>query len=121
MKRIIRLIVIISVLLMSMVIIPVVTANTVKAESGMLVTLILFFIVEPLASVTVGILSGADIKFFWFTPIFTALLFWMVACFVYQPAFPIVYSAIYFVLCTISMLVTKLVRIIILKNRNALK
>lgn len=101
-----RFIVIITLIILSMLIIPLITINTVKADAGMLVALLLFFVLYPIISIWVGIISGKDIKSFWFTPILTAVLFWVFSSFAYNTAFPIVYSIIYFVICCISMLIT---------------
>lgn len=110
MNRVKRFIMILAIIVIVMLIIPLITINTVKADAGMLVTMMLFFIVHPIVSVVVGILAGKDIKFFWFSPVLVAVLFWAFSSFAYEPAFPIVYSAIYLVICTISMLVTWLIK-----------
>ncbi len=114
MSRIKRLITIIGIMVVTMLIIPVITINTVKADAGMLIALMLFFILNPIVSVAVGILASRDIKFFWFAPILLAVLFWVFSCFAYEPAFPIVYSVIYFVISSISMLIATLV----IKNQS---
>jgi len=106
MSKIKRAIIIIAIILSAMLIIPLITVNTVKADAGMLVTMMLFFIVHPIVSIVTGILAGKDIKFFWFTPILVASLFWVFSSFTYVTAFPIVYSAAYFAICTISMLIS---------------
>ena len=105
-KRTKRAIVIITSIIVVMLIIPLITVNTVKADAGMLVTMLLFFAVNPVLSVAMGILSGKDIKFFWFTPLLVAGLFWAFSSFTYETAFPIVYSGIYFIICAITMLIT---------------
>lgn len=109
MNKIKRLLLILAIITTAMLIIPIITVNTVKADAGMLVTLLLFFIVHPIVSVAVGILAGRDIKFFWISPILVAVLFWLFSCLAYEPAFPIVYSVAYFVICTVSMLITWLI------------
>ena len=106
MSKIKRSIIIIAIILIAMLIIPLITVNTVKADAGMLVTMMLFFVVHPIVSIATGILGGKDIKFFWPTPILVAGLFWAFSSFTYVTAFPIVYSIAYFVICTISMLIT---------------
>ena len=83
MKRTKRAIVIITSIIVVMLIIPLITVNTVKADAGMLVTMLLFFAVNPVLSVAMGILSGKDIKFFWFTPLLVAGLFWAFSSFTY--------------------------------------
>lgn len=114
MNRIKRSVIIIAILLLTMLIIPIITINIVKADAGMLVTLLLFFAVYPVVSIIVGVLSGKDIKFFWFTPLLVAALFWAFSSLTHKTAFPVVYSAIYFVVCTVSMSVSFLIN----KNRN---
>lgn len=106
MSKIKRAIIIIAIILTAMLIIPLITVNTVKADAGMLVTMMLFFIVHPIVSIVTGILAGKDIKFFWFSPILVAGLFWAFSSFTYVTAFPIVYSVAYLVICAISMLIT---------------
>ena len=109
MKRLIRGLLIMAIITLFMLIIPLVTVNTVRAESGMAVTLLLFFIVHPVVSVAIGILAGKDMRFFWFCPILVAGLFWIFARITYDPAFPIVYSIAYLIISAISMLITWLV------------
>ena len=106
MSKIKRAIIIIAIILSAMLIIPLITVNTVKADAGMLVTMMLFFVVHPIVSIATGILAGKDIKFFWVTPILVAGLFWAFSSFTYVTAFPIVYSLAYLVICTISMQIT---------------
>ena len=106
MSKIKRSIIIIAIILIAMLIIPLITVNAVKADAGMLVTMMLFFVVHPIVSIATGILAGKDIKFFWFAPILVAGLFWAFSSFTYVTAFPIVYSAAYLGICTISMLIT---------------
>ena len=109
MSKIKRSTIILAIILIAMLIIPLITVNTVKADAGMLVTMMLFFVVHPIVSIITGILAGKDIKFFWFTPILVAGLFWAFSSFTYVTAFPIVYSIAYLLICTISMMITWLV------------
>ncbi len=106
-KRIVRLL---SITIISMLIIPIITINTVKADAGMLVTLMLFFAVYPVVSVVIGIISGEDVKHFWFSPAFIAVLFWVFSSFTYKTAFPVLYSILYFLLCLISMLMASFIK-----------
>lgn len=109
MSKIKRIIIILAIILTAMLIIPLITVNTVKADAGMLVTMMLFFVVHPIVSIVTGVLAGKDIKFFWCTPLLVASLFWAFSSFTYVTAFPIVYSVAYLVICAISMLITWLV------------
>ena len=109
MSRVKRSIIILALIVFFMLILPLITIHTVKADVGMLVTLMLFFVVHPAVSIAVGILAGKDIKFFWPAPAVVAALFWVFSTFTYDTAFPIVYSAAYLVISTISMLIVRLV------------
>ncbi|MBR6514068.1 MAG: hypothetical protein IKT46_04450 [Clostridia bacterium] len=109
MKRLVRGIIIISIITVFMLVVPLITVNTVKAEAGMAVTLLLFFAVHPVVSAAVGILAGKDIRFFWYSPILVAGLFWIFARITYDPAFPIVYSIAYLIISVLSMLITWLI------------
>ena len=106
MNRTKRSITILAMIVFFMLILPLITIHTVKADAGMLVTLLLFFVVHPAVSIVVGILAGKDIKFFWPAPVAVAALFWLFSTFTYKTAFPIVYSAAYLVIGTIAMLIT---------------
>ncbi len=105
-----RIVVILSLIIISMLIVPLIAVNTVKADAGMLVALLLFFAVYPVISILIGIISGKDIKHFWFAPILVAVLFWVFSLLAYKTAFPLVYSVIYFIICSISMLITVAVK-----------
>ena len=106
MNRVKRSIMILVLIVFFMLILPLITIHTVKADAGMLVTLLLFFVVHPAVSIAVGILAGKDIKFFWPAPVVVAALFWVFSTFTYETAFPIVYSAAYLVIGTITKLIT---------------
>lgn len=105
MNRIKRTIVILAIIVTTMLIIPFVAVNTVKADAGMLVAMMLFFLVNPAVSIVIGILAGKDIKFFWFTPLLIAGLFWAFSSLTCETAFPIVYSAIYLAVSAVSVLI----------------
>lgn len=109
MNRIKRTIVILAIIVTTMLIIPLVAVHTVKADAGMLVAMMLFFLVYPVVSIVIGILAGRDIKFFWFSPVLVSGLFWAFSSLTYETAFPIVYSAIYLAVSAVSMLITWLV------------
>ena len=114
MSRAKRSITILALIVFFMLILPLITIHTVKADAGMLVTLLLFFVVHPAVSIAVGILAGKDMKFFWPAPAVVAALFWLFSTFTYETAFPVVYSAAYLVIGTIAMLITWGV----LRNKN---
>ena len=106
MNRIKRAIVILAIIIITMLAVPLIAINTVKADAGMFVAMMLFFIAYPAVSIVIGILAGRDIKFFWFSPVLIAGLFWAFSSITYETAFPIVYSVIYLAVSAISMLIT---------------
>ena len=57
MSRVKRSIIIVALIVFFMLILPLITIHTVKADAGMLVTLLLFFVVHPAISIAVGILA----------------------------------------------------------------
>lgn len=109
MKRLMRFVVIASIIVVTMLIIPIVTTMTLEGPNGMAVTLVLFFIVNPAVSIVCGALAGRDLRCFWPTPMVLAGLFWVFARLTYDPAFPIVYSLSYMGICAVSMLIAWLV------------
>ena len=100
-----RIITILAIIITSMLIVPLIVISTVKAEAGMMTTMLFFFAVYPVISVCLGIIAGKDIKHLWFVPALIAVLFWFFSLFTYQTAFPVVYSVIYFVISVISMVI----------------
>ena len=47
----------------------------VKAEGGMAAMLMLFFAVDPIAAVCVGVFAGKNVKAAWFQPLILSVLF----------------------------------------------
>ena len=89
---------------------PLFLINVARAEAGMLIALILFFVIYPILSAVVGIIAGSEIKSLWFTPILTAVLFWLFSSITYKTAFPVFYSAIYFIISLTAMLIRFIVK-----------
>lgn len=110
MKRLNKLIYMLISIIIIMLIIPLIAVNTVKADAGMLVAIALFFVVNPILSIFIGIASGKDIRFFWFMPIVIAILFWIFSSLTFKTAFPILYSAVYLIITAVSMCITWLIK-----------
>ncbi len=110
MKRLKKLVYMLITIIIVMLIIPLIAANTVKADAGMLIALVLFFVANPMLSVFIGIVSGKDIRFFWFMPIVIAILFWIFSSLTFKTAFPILYSAVYLIITAVSMCITWLIK-----------
>ena len=102
--------IIVFLIIASMLISPLIVVNTVRSLDGMWVMILMFFAVNPTISIYSGILSGQDIKHFWWTPIVIAVLFWVFSSLIFEVLFPVFYSVMYFVISTMSMSITKFVK-----------
>lgn len=58
-----------------MLLFPFLAVTFVKADAGMAVCFILFYAVNPIYSVVIGIFAGKDIKRLWSLPIISSILF----------------------------------------------
>jgi hypothetical protein len=80
-----------------MFILPLLTVLFVRSDAGMAVCFILFFAVNPIHSVFVGINSGKNISKLWIMPIITAIIFlissWIL--FEFKEIAFVIYSGIY--------------------------
>lgn len=101
-----RLIVILALIVIFMLILPLIGVNIIKGQDGMAAALLMLFIINPVISIIVGVLSAKDVRRFFFTPVIVAILSWIFSSFTYQSAFPVVYSSTYFVICLVSMFLT---------------
>lgn len=96
-----------------MLILPWWAASFVKSDAGMAVCLILFFAVNPVYSVIIGIVSGKDVKHLWSLPVISPVLF-LAGTWIFldmgELSF-LVYTVVYLMLgicaMAISMLITK--------------
>ncbi len=84
----------------------------VKGDAGMAVCFILFFAVDPVHSLILGVFAGMDIKTMWCLPILSAVFFLAGTWIFFDPgetAF-LLYAAIYLALGLAAMPVTALIR-----------
>ena len=105
MKKIVGMIIATLILLVAC---PFLVVSLVLADAGMAVCFILFFAINPLFSVFIGIFSGQNIKKLWPLPIFNAGAFlagtWLVFA-MGEPAF-LLYGGIYLVIGVCAMVIT---------------
>lgn len=104
-----RIITAISVMLVVLLIAPLVVLNFANPMDGMGWMFLLFFGVNPVASIFVGILSGASVKKLWWTSLLFGIIFLLCCWFALQEIVLdlVVYAVIYLLLGMIAMLVTK--------------
>ena len=83
----------------------------IPGDAGMAVCFLLFFTVNPISAVCVGVFSGKNIKKSWFQPLLLAMLFLIGTCIFFdmgESAF-LIYAAAYLVLGGAAMLIASLV------------
>ena len=92
---------------MIMLLLPWCAVTFVKAEGGMAAVLMLFFAVDPIAAICVGVFAGKNAKAAWFQPLILSVLFLSGAwIFVdgWEPAF-LLYAAAYLALGYLTMVI----------------
>ncbi len=57
------------------ILLPWAAVQFVPADAGMMVTMVLLFVVDPLAFVVVGVMCAANVRMLWPVPLVNALLF----------------------------------------------
>lgn len=95
-----------------MLMLPALAVRLVNADCGMAVCLALFFIVDPLFSVCIGVYAGRDIQRLWCLPIFPTVFFLLGAWLFLdagETAF-LFYAAVYALLGYAAMLISRFIR-----------
>lgn len=94
-----------------MLIFPWCAVTFISADGAMAACFLLFFAINPLASVAIGIISGRSIRTSWFQPGLLASFF-LLGTFLFfdmgEPAF-ILYAAVYLLLGYTAMLITSFI------------
>ncbi len=84
----------------------------VKSDAGMAACLLLFFVVNPLYSVSIGIFAGKDVRHLWSFPVVSTALF-LVGAWIFfdieEMAF-LLYATVYLALGVVAMLISMFVR-----------
>lgn len=110
MSRLEKIFLILALTLFTTLLLPILAVYFVKGDNGMAVALLTFFVLNPLVAVTIGIISGTDIRCLFSAPLVFSMLFWVFAVLIFDPAFPLVYSALYLALSAVSMLLTFIIK-----------
>ncbi len=116
MSRLKKIILMSSLALLTTLVFPLLAVHIVKGDNGMAVALLTFFVFNPLVAVAIGVISGTDIRCLFSAPLVFSMLFWVFAVLIFDPAFPLVYSALYLALSAVSMLLTFIIKKI--KNKT---
>ena len=91
-----------------MLLLPWAAVTFAKSDAGMAVVLILFFVIDPIYSIVLGIFAGKHMKEMWSLPVVTAALFLLGTWSFFGPgedAF-VLYAGIYLVIGLVSMLLS---------------
>ena len=106
-----RILAVISIMLAVLLIAPLAVLNFANPMDGMGLMFLLFFAINPVASIIVGILSGRAVKKMWWTPLLFSAMFLLCCWLALQEVVwdLLVYAVIYLLLGTIAMTVTKVV------------
>ncbi len=95
-----------------MLMFPWLAVTFVKGDVGMAACLFLFFSVNPLYSVIIGVFTGKNIRHLWSLPIISAMLF-LIGTWIFfdmgETAF-ILYAVVYLVLAIVAMLISMFIR-----------
>ncbi len=97
--------------LVIMLLLPWLAATFVKSDAGMAVCLLLFYVVNPIYFIVLGIASGKNMKSMWWQPLLSSCMFlagiWLFFT-VEETAF-FIYAGIYLALGGIAMLISSLI------------
>lgn len=97
-----------------MFLLPLAAAKLAPADAGMALCFILFFAVNPVFSIVMGILSGINTRRLWYMPIVSAVVFLLSTWLLFdigEMAF-VIYAAVYLTVGMLALFITYLV------NRN---
>jgi len=94
-----------------MLVLPWLAVSFVKGDAGMAVCFILFFAVNPIYSVIMGVFSGKNIKSLWGMPVISAILFLLGSWIFFsigEKAF-ILYAGVYLILGIVAMAISMII------------
>ena len=113
-----KIIIIVLTSLVGMLVLPMVCIRVLKGDSGMGFAFLQFFVINPLICILLSIISGTDVKHFWFIPFFVAAVFpFMFSLAVTEMVWDLFfYSVIYLIIGYIVMFITYLITRLSIKN-----
>ena len=94
-----------------MLVLPWLAVSFVKGDAGMAVCFILFFAVNPIYSVIMGVFAGKNIKRLWGMPVISAVLFLLGSWIFFsigEKAF-ILYAGVYLILGIVAMAISMII------------
>ena len=95
-----------------MLALPWIAVTFVKGDAGMAACFVLFFALNPLYSVILGVFAGKDVKHLWSLPVISAVLF-LIGTWIFfdmgEMAF-VLYAVVYLALGIVTMLISMIIR-----------
>ena len=95
-----------------MLALPWIAVTFVKGDAGMAACFVLFFALNPLYSVILGVFAGKDVKHLWSLPVISAVLF-LIGTWIFfdmgEMAF-VLYAVVYLALGIVTMLISMIMR-----------
>ena len=95
-----------------MLALPWIAVTFVKGDAGMAACFVLFFALNPLYSVILGVFAGKDVKHLWSLPVISAVLF-LIGTWIFfdmgETAF-VLYAVVYLALGIVTMLISMIIR-----------
>lgn len=95
-----------------MLALPWIAVTFVKGDAGMAACFVLFFALNPLYSVVLGVFAGKDVKHLWSLPVISAVLF-LIGTWIFfdmgEMAF-VLYAVVYLALGIVTMLISMIIR-----------
>lgn len=103
-----------------MLLLPWSAGTFIKSDAGMVSAIFLFFGVDPIYSVVLGILAGKDIKHLWCLPLISAVFFLAGVWIFFAPsetAF-VLYAVVYLVIGMLAMIISRSVSMFMDKHKT---
>ncbi len=95
-----------------MLLLPWLAVTFIKGDAAMAVCFLLFFVVDPIYSISIGVLGGKNVRYLWGLPIISTILFLLGTWLFFdmgESAF-ILYAGIYLILGICAMLISMLIQ-----------
>lgn len=95
-----------------MLLLPWLAVTFIKGDAAMAVCFLLFFVVDPMYSISIGVLGGKNVRYLWGLPIISTILFLLGTWLFFdmgESAF-ILYAGIYLILGICAMLISMLIQ-----------
>ncbi len=95
-----------------MLLLPWLAVTFIKGDAAMAVCFLLFFVVDPIYSIFIGVLGGKNVRYLWGLPIISTILFLLGTWLFFdmgESAF-ILYAGIYLILGICAMLISMLIQ-----------